>query len=319
MRALCAIQLGGWLWVQRACEGQRTCGAVSWCAGELHHNNTQTRMDARYFELSSNRRDIWHGEDMTGDGRKKSNWNRALLLDVAAPACVPPPPPPSLSQIHSRIAHCRKSILESRRYARLLLEARWGAGAGGGATDLHAYYALWPPTLPAREPWAEFVKAVYAQASPAPLLHSIGGPGAPVGGAWTPCGAALVLEDAGEGGDAVGRGATGALTALLIEEGCALARVPPALATMLGSTRAFACCAMDCVLARASGGRKCVREFSGAHSHSHSRMGQVHAGHAEGAGGRAATAARGHIPVRRRSRGGGASLLCGGRAPGEAV
>ncbi|OQS05175.1 hypothetical protein THRCLA_02648, partial [Thraustotheca clavata] len=39
-----------------------------------------------YFELSSNRRDIWHGDDMTGEGRKRSDWNNCLLTDVVAPA-----------------------------------------------------------------------------------------------------------------------------------------------------------------------------------------------------------------------------------------
>ena len=32
-----------------------------------------------YFELSSNRRDIWFGTDMTGAGRMRSEWNLALL------------------------------------------------------------------------------------------------------------------------------------------------------------------------------------------------------------------------------------------------
>ncbi|KAF0699884.1 Aste57867_9568 [Aphanomyces stellatus] len=39
-----------------------------------------------YFELSSNRRDIWHGDDMTGEGQKRSQWNTRLLIDVVAPA-----------------------------------------------------------------------------------------------------------------------------------------------------------------------------------------------------------------------------------------
>ncbi|XP_057525626.1 uncharacterized protein LOC130805043 isoform X1 [Amaranthus tricolor] len=39
-----------------------------------------------YFELSSNRRDIWFGNDMSGGGRKRSDWNIYLLEHVAAPA-----------------------------------------------------------------------------------------------------------------------------------------------------------------------------------------------------------------------------------------
>ncbi|ETW06282.1 hypothetical protein, variant [Aphanomyces invadans] len=39
-----------------------------------------------YFELSSNRRDIWHGDDMTGEGKQRSEWNTRLLVDVVVPA-----------------------------------------------------------------------------------------------------------------------------------------------------------------------------------------------------------------------------------------
>ncbi|KAI3696119.1 hypothetical protein L1987_79128 [Smallanthus sonchifolius] len=39
-----------------------------------------------YFELSSNRRDIWFGNDMAGGGKKRSDWNMYLLEEVAAPA-----------------------------------------------------------------------------------------------------------------------------------------------------------------------------------------------------------------------------------------
>ncbi|XVE66342.1 hypothetical protein DITRI_Ditri08aG0072500 [Diplodiscus trichospermus] len=39
-----------------------------------------------YFELSSNRRDIWFGNDMAGGGKKRSDWNIYLLEDVVAPA-----------------------------------------------------------------------------------------------------------------------------------------------------------------------------------------------------------------------------------------
>lgn len=31
------------------------------------------------FELSSNRRDIWHGDSMSGDGAARAAWNLALL------------------------------------------------------------------------------------------------------------------------------------------------------------------------------------------------------------------------------------------------
>ena len=39
-----------------------------------------------YFELSSNRRDVWWGDDMAGDGRARAEWNFSLVHDIAAPS-----------------------------------------------------------------------------------------------------------------------------------------------------------------------------------------------------------------------------------------
>ena len=42
-----------------------------------------------FFELSSNRRDIWQaGQDMQGDGRTRALWNVSLLRDVISPSYV---------------------------------------------------------------------------------------------------------------------------------------------------------------------------------------------------------------------------------------
>jgi sacsin len=41
-----------------------------------------------YFELSSNRRDIWSGGDMSGEGKRRSDWNQALLRDVVTPLYI---------------------------------------------------------------------------------------------------------------------------------------------------------------------------------------------------------------------------------------
>ena len=38
-----------------------------------------------YFELSSNRRDIWRGDDTTGESHIRGQWNDLLLQDVLAP------------------------------------------------------------------------------------------------------------------------------------------------------------------------------------------------------------------------------------------
>ncbi|XP_019420625.1 PREDICTED: sacsin isoform X1 [Lupinus angustifolius] len=78
-----------------------------------------------YFELSSNRRDIWFGSDMTGGGRKRSDWNIYLLENVVTPA-----------------------------YGRLLEKVALEIGL----CDL--FFSLWPTTL-GLEPWASVVRNLY--------------------------------------------------------------------------------------------------------------------------------------------------------------
>ena len=41
-----------------------------------------------YFELSSNRRDVWWGDDMAGDGKARADWNKSIVRDIAAPSYV---------------------------------------------------------------------------------------------------------------------------------------------------------------------------------------------------------------------------------------
>ncbi|MCI09299.1 zinc finger C3HC4 type (RING finger) protein, partial [Trifolium medium] len=41
-----------------------------------------------FFEVSSNRRGIWYGDDMDRSGKVRSTWNRLLLEDVVVPAFV---------------------------------------------------------------------------------------------------------------------------------------------------------------------------------------------------------------------------------------
>ncbi|KAI4356900.1 hypothetical protein L6164_000883 [Bauhinia variegata] len=78
-----------------------------------------------YFELSSNRRDIWFGSDMTGGGRKRSEWNIYLLEDVVAPA-----------------------------YGHLLEKV----APEVGPCDL--FFSFWPTTI-GLEPWASVVRKLY--------------------------------------------------------------------------------------------------------------------------------------------------------------
>ncbi|XP_020581520.1 sacsin isoform X2 [Phalaenopsis equestris] len=79
-----------------------------------------------YFELSSNRRDIWFGNDMAGGGKVRSEWNLCLLEDVIPSA-------------YGRLLVC---------IAREL-----------GPCDL--YFSFWP-TSTGLEPWESMVKQFYA-------------------------------------------------------------------------------------------------------------------------------------------------------------
>ncbi|KAK6149340.1 hypothetical protein DH2020_016865 [Rehmannia glutinosa] len=78
-----------------------------------------------YFELSSNRRDIWFGDDMTGDGKMRSDWNMYLLEEVVAPA-----------------------------YGHLLETV----GMEFGPSDL--FFSFWP-TTGGFEPWTSLVRKLY--------------------------------------------------------------------------------------------------------------------------------------------------------------
>ncbi|KAJ0674652.1 putative transcription factor C2H2 family [Helianthus annuus] len=78
-----------------------------------------------YFELSSNRRDIWFGNDMAGGGKKRSEWNMYLLEEVAAPA----------------YGH----LLE-----KLTLETEYS----------DSFYSFWPTTA-ASGPWVSMMQKLY--------------------------------------------------------------------------------------------------------------------------------------------------------------
>lgn len=78
-----------------------------------------------FFELSSNRRDVWQaGADMTGDGRTRALWNIALMKELIAPS-----------------------------YARLLVRLRDALGYSA------QYQRLWPNIRTTSAPWDEVVKS----------------------------------------------------------------------------------------------------------------------------------------------------------------
>jgi sacsin len=97
-----------------------------------------------YFELSSNRRDIWLGDDMAGEGAVRHEWNVALLRDVVAPT-----------------------------YARLLLRVIAECHA-----DRDFVYSLWPQSLPP-PPWEALARTFYSIVPKYPLVYSDVG-----GGKW---------------------------------------------------------------------------------------------------------------------------------------
>lgn len=78
-----------------------------------------------YFELSSNRRDIWFGNDMAGGGKKRSEWNLYLLEEVASPA-----------------------------YGHLLEKLT------SEINDSDSFYSFWPTTATSG-PWVSMVEKLY--------------------------------------------------------------------------------------------------------------------------------------------------------------
>jgi len=89
-----------------------------------------------YFELSSNRRDIWFGDDMTGAGQIRSEWNRLLLRDVISPL-----------------------------YTNMLLFARSLVGPGSH------FYELWPTEV-SSDLWKVVRSRVYQLGEHLPLVYS---------------------------------------------------------------------------------------------------------------------------------------------------
>jgi sacsin len=98
-----------------------------------------------YFELSSNRRDIWFGGDMSGGGAARSEWNVALLEDAVAPA-----------------------------YAALLAAAATALGPSP------SFYALFPTTSALPAPFSLVLPPLYAALARTKCLRALdpaSGPG----------------------------------------------------------------------------------------------------------------------------------------------
>ncbi|GAX84471.1 hypothetical protein CEUSTIGMA_g11891.t1 [Chlamydomonas eustigma] len=102
-----------------------------------------------FFELSSNRRDIWYGDDMSGSGASRAHWNAALLSDALAPA-----------------------------YARLLLEM-----SGVEEMRLEVLYKHFPPSPASLQPpWSSLSASFYSShLSSCPIIWTEA-----QGGKWLP-------------------------------------------------------------------------------------------------------------------------------------
>jgi sacsin len=109
----------------RSSQGRNLFEGRAFCFLPLPINTSIPVHVNAYFELSSNRRDIWIGNDMAGGGRVRSEWNLALLEDVAAPA----------------YGHLLAAMAEEL-----------------GPSDL--FLSFWP-TAVSVEPWSSMVRKLY--------------------------------------------------------------------------------------------------------------------------------------------------------------
>ena len=146
-----------------------------------------------FFELSSNRRDIWYGSDLMGAGKMRSDWNCALLQDVIAPS-------------YARLLETVQSELDGK---------------------VEQYYQLWPHHRPA-EPWGLLVDTLYHMLLQQPVLWTKAN-----GGQWVkPTEAVFPHEEASHAADESGE-AEAAMRDALVRGGMFLVEVPSAVRALI--------------------------------------------------------------------------------------
>ena len=96
-----------------------------------------------YFELSSNRRDIWSGTDMAGDGALRAAWNECLLHDIVVPC-----------------------------YVRLLVENSLRLGREPDSDQLLAHYQLFPTDRQTSLMWKNMIGKFYREVENSKLLYT---------------------------------------------------------------------------------------------------------------------------------------------------
>lgn len=107
-----------------------------------------------FFELSSNRRDIWYGTDMAGMGAARAQWNLTLLEAAVAPAWV---------ELLSAAAATLGATAASSAGAGSGGPGDGVAGAApGGCGPSAAYSRLWPVEMAQiAQPWRAAAAALY--------------------------------------------------------------------------------------------------------------------------------------------------------------
>lgn len=95
-----------------------------------------------FFELSSNRKDLWHGKEEEGEGKQRAMWNEALLSEGVAKAFVN------------------------------VLEAATKECSMQNGDFLASYYALWPDACSLQEPWSLVCEGVYRLCHAVPCVWS---------------------------------------------------------------------------------------------------------------------------------------------------
>lgn len=127
-----------------------------------------------YFELSSNRRDIWRGDDTTGESKVRGEWNTRLMEDVLAPLYV---------LLLTKLAHQMK-----KNQIQQIQNVSTGDYPGIRESQSGIYSLI--PSIPTSFPWNIVRHTVLTQIKDIELLWSNLN-----GGRYLPVGKAIILPD----------------------------------------------------------------------------------------------------------------------------
>ena len=79
IQLLTGVEQATWLWSRAVSQLAAACGRHSLAFLPLPVRTGLPCHVNAFFELSTNRRDIWYGADLQGAGKLRSDWNAALL------------------------------------------------------------------------------------------------------------------------------------------------------------------------------------------------------------------------------------------------